>query len=378
MRKENAVKLGLLTFHDAANYGAALQAYALQAFLEGEGFDCEYLDYRNERRRHMYDMGWHVADSLRRGDLASAAKYFLGAPFMQLRKRRFAAFRGAHLKVSSCEYRTSGELGAATGGYDKFVVGSDQVWNPFNNGADTAFLLDFLDDPHRKIAYSSSFGISEIPADLKEAYARCLNGMGRIAVRERAGSQLVKSLTGRDVPVVMDPVFLPGRGHWDALAGTKRRDETPFVFSYTNRGGQAEAFFRATRYSMQGKTLRKLARQTSPRDFVRRGVEVAYCLPPAEFVRNVRDAELVLTASFHCLSFAILFNKPFVCFLTGDAGKDERPAGLLQALGLEGRIFRSGMTLDEVKAPIDYGTVNGKLDDLVARSKSWLLDALKE
>ena len=78
------MKLGLLTFHDAANYGAALQAYALQAYLEGEGFDCEYLDYRNERRRQMYDMGWQMADSLRRGNVAAAAKYFAGTPFMRL------------------------------------------------------------------------------------------------------------------------------------------------------------------------------------------------------------------------------------------------------------------------------------------------------
>lgn len=372
------MKLGLMTFHDAANYGAALQAYALQAYLEEKGFDCEYLDYRNERRRHMYDMGWHVADSLRHGKLAAAAKYALGSPFMAVRKRRFADFNKSHLKVSSREYRSSEELKADTGQYDKFIVGSDQVWNPFNNGADTAFLLDFEKDSRRKIAYSSSFGVSDIPTTLKDAYVRCLNGLGRIAVRERAGSELVKTLTGRDVPVVMDPVFLPGQAHWNALAGAKPASEKPFVFSYTNRGGQAEAFFRATRYPMRGKTLRKLARQTSLRDFIRKGTEVAYCLPPTEFVRSVRDAELVLTASFHCLSFSIIFNKPFVCFLTGDAGKDERPAGLLRALGLEARIFRPDMTLADVQTPIDFEAVNGKLEDLTTHSKTWLLDALKE
>ena len=371
------MKLGLLTFHDAANYGATLQAYALQAFLDGEGFDCEYLDYRNERRRQMYDMGWQVADSLRRGDVMAAAKYFAGTPFMQLRKHRFAAFRQANLKVSSREYRTSGELKAAAGEYGKFIVGSDQVWNPDNNGADTAFLLDFLDDSQRKIAYSSSFGVSEIPAGLKDAYARCLNGIGRIAVREQAGSRLVRELTGRDVPVVMDPVFLPGREHWDGVAGARPENEKPFVFAYTNRGGQAEAFFRATRYPMAGKTLRKLTRQTSPLDFIRRDVEVVYCLSPSEFLRNIRDAEIVLTASFHCLSFAILFNKPFICFLTGDEGKDERPSGLLQALELEDRIFSPDMKLDDVNAPIDYTRVNKKLDELAAQSKAWLLAALK-
>lgn len=372
------MKLGLLTFHDAANYGAVLQAYALQAYLQEAGFECEYLDYRNERRRQMYDMGYHIRSNLLKGNLPAVLKYSLGIPFMATRKRRFAEFRKTNLNVSAEEYRTGEDLQRTLDHYDKFIVGSDQVWNPDNNGSDTAFLLDFLDDPHRKIAYSSSFGVSEIPAGLKESYARCLNGIGQIAVRERAGSQLVKALTGRDVPVVMDPVFLPGRKRWDAVAGAKRLGEKPFVFAYTNRGGQAEAFFRATRYPMTGKILRKLARQTSPLDFIRRNVDVAYSLSPSEFVRNVRDAELVLTASFHCLSFAILFNKPFVCFLTGDEGKDERPAGLLQALGLEGRVFRPGMTLDDVNATIDYTRVNQRLEDLVVRSKTWLLDAVEE
>ncbi len=372
------MKLGLLTFHDAANYGAALQAYALQAYLQGAGYDCEYLDYRNERRRHMYDMGFHIRDNIRRGKFAAALKYALGFPFMEVRKRRFAAFRKACLRVGSLECRTSNDLKRTLEVYDKFIVGSDQVWNPDNNGADTAFLLDFVPERNRKIAYSSSFGVSEIPSELKEAYTRCLNGIGKIAVRERAGSLLVKALTGRDVPVVLDPVFLPGREHWDGVAGARRDNEKPFVFAYTNREGQAETFFNATRYPMGGKLLRKLTRQTTPRDFVRRDVEVVYCLSPSEFLKNIRDAELVLTASFHCLSFAILFNKPFVCFLTGDAGKDERPAGLLQALGLEGRVFRSGMTLDDVNAPIDYTRVNKRLEDLTGFSKTWLLDAVRK
>lgn len=370
------MKLGLLTFHDAANYGATLQAYALQAFLEGEGFDCEYLDYRNERRRQMYDMGWQVADSLRRGEVAAAAKYFLGTPFMQLRKQRFAAFRQTHLKVSSREYRTSEELKAAAGEYDKFIVGSDQVWNPDNNGADTAFLLGFLDDSNRKIAYSSSFGVSDLPAGLKDAYARCLNGIGRIAVRERAGSRLVKALTGRDVPVVMDPVFLPGREAWERLLPPASPGLRPFVFSYTNRGDQLSAFLESAGNVLKDRDLHKLARQTTLGDFLRRGVQVKYCMSPVEFLENVKNADLVITASFHCLSFSLIFNKPFVCFLTGDSGKDERLAGLLKELGLENRVFRNGMMSEEAMAPIDYDRVNTKLARQIDASKDYLLKSL--
>lgn len=371
------MKLGLLTFHDAANYGAVLQAYALQAYLEGEGCECEYLDYRNAQRRAQYDMWGHVVASLSRGRLLEMVKYLLGMPFMGKRKRLFAAFRRRCLKTSAKEWRTLDELRQLEGQYDKFVVGSDQVWNSSNNGGDTAFLLDFARDRNRKIAYASSFGMNDVPEDLKCAYARCLSDIGWIGVRERAGCRLVKTLTGRDVPMVVDPVFLPGRGTWERLAPARPDGERPFVFSYTNQKGQLERFLASAGSVLSNRNLHKLARQTTLSDFLRRDVKVKYSMSPEEFLRNVRDADLVVTASFHCLAFSLIFNKPFVCFLTGDEGRDERLSGLLKELGLENRIFRDGMTEPDVFAPIDYGRVNARLEAAIAESKAFLLAALE-
>lgn len=371
------MKLGLLTFHDAANYGAVLQAYALQAYLQEAGCECEYLNYRNERRRRVYDMGYHIRSNLRKGNLPAVLSYTLGFPFMETRKRRFAEFRKSKLNVSADEYRTGEDLRRSLDRYDKFVVGSDQVWNPGNNGADTAFMLDFVPERNRKISYASSFGIASIPPQLRSAYANSLKEIGRLSVRERAGARLVKELTGRDVPLVVDPVFLPGRTHWTALAGESQESHAPFLFSYTNKAGQAESFFRETGFPLKGLELHKLSRQTSPGDFFNPKVKVSYSMSPVEFLRNVRDAELVLTASFHCLAFSLIFNKPFVCFLKGDAGKDERLAGLLKELDLENRIFRPGMTREEVSEPIDYERVNAKLARMAADSSNFLLMALQ-
>jgi hypothetical protein len=100
-------------------------------------------------------------------------------------------------------------------------------------------------------------------------------------------------------------------------------------------------------------------------------------MSPVDFLANVKYADLVVTASFHCLAFSLVFNKPFVCFLTGDSGKDERLAGLLEELGLENRVFRKGMTPEEALAPVDYARVNAKLDARIGESKAYLLNALK-
>lgn len=370
------MKLGLLTFHDAANYGAVLQAYALQAFLESEGYECEYLDYKNAKRRAMYDMWWHVGRSLSEGRLLEALQFMLGMPFMAKRKARFGAFRQNYLKTSAKAWRSHDELRVVDAQYDKFVVGSDQVWNPSHNGGDMAYLLDFVQGSTRKVAYASSFGTNEIPDTFKQDYASCLKEIGRIGVRERAGCRLVKSLADRDVPMVVDPVFLPGRETWERLIPARPAEERPFVFSYTNRKDQLERFQISARSVLSNRTLHKLARQTTLSDFLRRDVQVKYCMSPEEFLRNVRDADLVVTSSFHCMAFALVFNRPFICFLTGNAGKDERLAGLLRELELENRVFRDGMSETEVFAPIDYERVNAKLMAAIAKSKAFLLDAL--
>ena len=322
-------------------------------------------------------MGFHIRSNLRRGNLPGVLKYTLGIPFMEARKCRFSEFRKAKLKVTAEEYRTSGELKRILERYDKFIVGSDQVWNPEHHGSDTAFLLDFVPDSGRKIAYASSFGIDSVPPELRVPYANALAGIGGIGVRERAGCRLVKELTGREVPLVVDPVFLPGRAHWEALADEAPKSEHPFVFAYTNRKGQSEAFFRETGFPLKDLELHKLSSQTSPGDFFHPKVKVSYSMPPVAFLRNVRDAKLVLTASFHCLAFSVIYNKPFVCFLTGDAGRDERLAGLLNELGLENRVFRPGMTLADVSAPMEYARVNARLARMVAESADFLRSAVE-
>ena len=137
------MKLGLLTFHTAANYGAALQAYAFEKFLTDKGYDCEYINYVNASRAHEYSMSWHIYDCLRRGKLASAVAYLVGSPFMTLRKMRFDRFYKKNLRQTEKVYRNSKEAEELNDKYDFFVIGSDQVWNPICNGDDAAFLLDF-------------------------------------------------------------------------------------------------------------------------------------------------------------------------------------------------------------------------------------------
>lgn len=370
------MRIALLSFHNAANYGASLQAYALQKFLSDEGYDCEYLNYVNASRAHEYSMSWHIWDSLRRGKLGAAVAYTLGSPFLSLRKFRFNKFYKKYLRKTERVYRTSKEATSTNVEYDRFIVGSDQVWNPACNGDDYAFLLDFVEDSRKKISYSSSFGVASIDDSHQERYRKNLSSFYSLAVRESIGSEIIKELTGRDALVVLDPVMLLTKEQWLQLVPTGERREK-FLFSYTNRDSQIADFFR-TGYKLNGKKHYVLSRYTRPQDFISPVVRVKYCMSPQEFVSVIANAELVVSASFHCLAMSIMLNKPFVAILTGDKGKDERPLNLLRSLGLEDRILTPGMMVADIEKTIDWFTVNNKIDALRKSSIEYLNKAINE
>ena len=371
------MKIGLISFHNAANYGAALQAYALERFLEDNGYDCEYIDYQNTRRRRGYDMGFLIKDCIRQGNFKDAVKYAAGAPFLNYRKKQFDSFYKKFVKYSSKTYFNSESLNETNGLYDCFMTGSDQIWNPEHNGSDLNFLLDFVTDDRRKMSYSSSLSVTHLPSELEEGYCRCLNQMRHLSVREKSGACLIKDLTGCDAQVVLDPVFLLKKEQWLSML-PERKEKDSFVFSYTNRKNQMGRFLSKTGYDMTGKLHYKLSRFTTPLDFINPKVRVKYTMSPLEFLNYINNAVLVVSASFHCISFSIILNKPFVCFLTGNEGKDERLKTLLGSFGLMNRVFTDTMSIQDVMEPINYSKVNTILSDLSQKSKNYLLNALSD
>ena len=368
------MKIALMSFHNAANYGASMQAYALQRFLSDKGYDCEYVNYVNDTRRHMYSMSFLIMDSLRKKKFSAAVKYAVGSPFLNLRKSRFNRFYKKYLRQTKKVYRSSQEASELNGLYDFFIIGSDQVWALENNGGDMAFLLDFVADDRKKISYSSSFGLAQIEDDYKKKYAKWLSRFHSLAVRETIGQQLIKELTGREAELVVDPVFLLSKQQWEGIMPT-RKNKDRFVFSYTNTDRQISDFL-STGYSLDGRKHYILSSHTRPSDFVNRNVRVKYCMPPQEFLRVIYDADLVVTASFHCLALSILFNKPVVVLLMGDKGKDERLVNLLTQLGLMNRIWSPTMTVSDIETPIDYKQVNLKLEQLRQHSVDYLLNSI--
>ena len=174
-------KVGILTFHRAFNYGAALQAYALLTTIKNLGYTAEIIDYGRVGATPRFPVDF------------KGVKPFLNVMYLNLlslgnadiRRYRFRAFQKDMMEFSKISY-SSANLKKATNRYDTFIVGSDQVWNPNLTFNDTSYLLNFADN-RRKISYAASFGLKNLPVELIETYRVSLSKFNRISVRERAG-----------------------------------------------------------------------------------------------------------------------------------------------------------------------------------------------
>ena len=368
-------KVALISFHNAYNYGAAMQAFALQKALHDMGVEAEYINYINEKRKNAYNTTFKAKRALKQKNIILAVRFLIGGVFISTRRKHFDAFYEKHLNKTAKVYTTSTEARALNGMYDKFIAGSDQVWNCRNNGGDLAYLLDFVENPDEKISYASSFGMVDIPPEYVSAYSEALKKIGRISVREVIGSRIVERYTGRNPQVVLDPVFLTGIKTWEIIKQEGSVKNERFIFFYTNRDDQIRDFW-SIGFSRKGIRSHILSSTIGIKDFLDPKTSVRVSMKPADFLNEIASAELVVTASFHCVAFSIIFHKQFVVFLTGNRGRDERILNLLHICGLTDRIITSETTVEKIESVINYDEVDRKLQPFLDYSREYLKRAV--
>jgi len=372
------MKVGLITYHNALNYGAALQAYATQRAICNLGHECIVIDYVNTARSRKYNMISLIREKMKQGDIRAVAKMAAGSIFVAGRKKTFKKFYSNNLVKTKTEYHSSEELMKLNDEFDLFLAGSDQIWNPENNGADMAFLLDFVKDMEKTASYASSFGLSEIPDELKDIYKDKLNKIRFLSVRELKGVELVEKLTNRHAELVLDPVFLLSKEDWEDLCKDENKYSEPFIFEYTNRPGQLEQALKAISYDAKGVKVRKISRYVNINDIFDKNKIIDYSISPKRFAANIRDAQLVVTASFHGTALAIILEKPFISVLTGDTGKDSRIESLLEIAGLRNRIVSDKTSANEILPAVDFAAAKKLLGIHLSNSLTFLKVALGE
>ena len=363
------MKIGLLTFHCAQNYGAVLQCYATQEFLKSKGYDVEVIDYRPEYLLRSYRL--FNTQRIVCGNPVTAAinlvKELIQFPRRCYRQWAYRRFAKRHLVLSD---KVTMETIPAY--YDTYIVGSDQIWNPkLTHGFDNAYFCRFAFPKGNKryIAYAASMEAKALSPEAKQYYQETLKGFDAISVREGDLAQLLQPLTPLQITQVLDPTLMADTCIWDTFA-THRFTKKKYVVIYQGRSNKASEHIAKDIAKQVGGEVVILSTWFS----LSRG-ESHQNLAPESFVDIIRHAACVITTSFHGTAFSIIFNRPFYTIRMND-GADTRSQSLLESLNLQDRMIDTDSS--PIFSPINYSEANAKLEVLRRSSQDFLLNALSE
>ena len=373
-------------FHE--NYGGMLQAFSTVSMLERRGIDYELVRYEKDK-----GLGFAVrsAPRLLNGVLLNDKKEALVrkigykkhpdiASHDALRMAMFASFRDEKFRKLSPVFYGYEELCRGAERYSAVMSGSDQLWSPA--GLPTNFYnLMFVPDNIRKVSYASSFGVSAIPWYQRSRTAEYLSRIEFVSMRENRGAEIVQELTGREVPVVLDPVFSFDADGWRSLLEIKKPTEKPYLLAYflgANPESRVAVSEFAAKRGLKVVALRHMDQFVEADESF--GDEAPYEVGPKEFLDYLSGASYVCTDSFHGTCFSVIFGREFSVFNRYEEGskvsKNSRIDTLCKNLGLESRRF--GGSLDDVfGTPIEFASVYSRLSALKRRSDAYLNEALE-
>lgn len=373
------MKIYIITRHDVYNYGASLQAYALQQFLSGINYEVEIINYLPNYDSDHYGFSWYIASD---SPYYQACRDSFLLRFIYCLRRALISYKTLNRKMAFDKFKrnflnltkpyTRKELFDSPPKGDVFIAGSDQIWNNKTVvGKDDVYYLAFTTEQSKRISYAASFGSATL-GEKDEKLLKMINRFNSVSVRESSGVDILK-LVGVASVRVCDPVFLLDREAWQIFA---KRDivNKPYLLVY-NLGEEDLCIKRHAELIAKRKHL-EIVSINSPNKLSYADINISNA-GPVEFVTVIKNAEFVLSNSFHGTSFAIIFEKNFFSYTYVNRAASMRMINLLIEVGLEDRF-----DVDDVdkyfENDIKYQATLLVLNDIIYDSKRWLSQQLND
>ncbi len=332
------MKVGILTFHDAHNYGAVLQAYALKKYIQKLGHEVKIINYHHET----------IPD---------------GYPKENNEKRweKFNKFIQDLIDNEEKVYVKEEELEKLD--IDFWICGSDQIWNTeITRGFNKGFFLDFNTDG-KKISYAVSMGIPELPKEFEMQFKESLNKLDEISVREDSLQQYTQKFTNKNVEKVLDPTLLLEENDYDGLLLENKYGEYILIYAL----GPDDRLTRIANKLAKEKGI-KIIELNDKRneDYFCEQISSA---GPEEFLTLIKNAKVVITNSFHGTIFSIIFKKEF--YTITRLNRNARMENILKIVNMEDRLIEDVEDLKKIKEQ-DFEKAHLKLAKEKQKSKDFL------
>ena len=382
------MQIKTITCHDVNNYGASLQAYALQRFLQKKGYDVEIIDYLpiyKSDRLNFFECNRTTGRIYSLLKILPFLKPLVGLidhlkvpghitdyKFIK-RKKPFNLFKKNKLKCTRQTYRTLKDLQQNIPLADIYIAGSDQIWNSVGaNGRDPSYYCAFAPKNTKCISYAASFGAFYIPQNQNDFVSRQLSRFSAISTREHSGVEIVEKL-GYQAQEVLDPVFLLDKDEWETLCSNIHKKEK-YLLVYD--------------LDMNHPGVKRLCLELAKRNHWKiYSINDFRICPyadynindagPIEFIEWIRDAQFVVCTSFHGTAFSMIFHKQFYTFPLYHGKNHARMVDFLHKMHLDSHFVREQIAYSDLDS-IDFKVVDDLLAQYKRNSREWLLSKLNQ
>ena len=381
-------KVGIVTlYHKNYNFGGLLQAYALPVALEKYlGISAEQIDYVFQ-----YQEQPKTKDTISLINIINNIGYVfftkLENKSLQKRKQAFEQFINfiPHSKHSYEDDTISESLDI----YSKFICGGDQIWNDcqqihwYRNEDSNVFTLQFVPENVKKISYAPSMAVLGLTDGFKKVFRKGIHRLDAISLRERQALPVLQELTDKPITVTVDPVLLLEEREWlKIIRYPKIRKKYILCYLLGDSLEQRKAVkIFASKTKCKTLTFPHILGDVRKCDLFFGDIH-DYTSGPREFIGLIKNAEFVITDSFHACVFSMIFEKPFVVFERNKIGEkgnmNSRIYDFLEEYHLENQLVTEKELEDMNKIPeIDFTYAHKHWEKRRKESLEYLENALK-
>lgn len=369
-------KVGIITFHNSYNCGSMLESYAMQKSIEKYCNDnVEIIDFSNDGQKDLYKIFF------KNNCLKNILKNILLLPnYKQLKMNniKYEEFRDNNFYLSKNKFKSMEELNDKD--YNCVVSGSDQIWNITIADADDAYFLPWVNNA-KKVAYAPSFGSKNIMkyANNPEKYKKYLLNYDYLSIREKNGQKWINKMINKNVPILIDPTLILPSSCYDEIMAHDINEKEKYIFFYCPSFNQNICkYVRKISKKYNLKVITWSCKSYSTRMIKIFGFELAKYENPASYLYYIKNAELILTTSFHGTIFSTIYNKKFFTIKNGDMyGDDDRVITLLSQLKMLDRLIAYDFDNDfDYLQDIDYSKYDNQIKELRMEAINYLKESV--
>ncbi len=379
-------KIGLCMTFKGTNYGQLLQSYALQQIIDILGYETEIIDYcsGNDKGVKISYASIYVMLKQMKNKISKYCKknkeHFDDEHLKNIETRNKVSNKFRKNRLHN-KVKCNGihELKEISKKYKAVVVGSDQIWAP-EVAVTNFYTLRFAAPGVTRVSYATSMGVSSYPNYAKKPAAEFWKKIDFLSVREQQAKEIIYSISGMNAKVVADPTYLLTPEEWLERIPNKEIVEKGYILCYF-LGDSAPIKEYAKKFSKsKGLRLVSILSNECNSDDHKFCDEVTIGKSPEDFINLIRNAEFVLTDSFHGLAFSVINEKQFLIFYRNRTdvkeSRNSRIDNIVKTWGVEDRLIKNPQETPIPTTSIDYTVVSKKREKFRKESLDFLKNAL--